>query len=99
MREHIALVDELTFFESDADELAIDAAADGDGVEGGDRAEAVEINGQIAVLRGGDDHGNNWRAARACRAASALAAAGRLPAAALPRASVFSASALECEPR
>ena len=67
LREKIAFVDELTFLEGDTDELAIDAAAHGDGVEGGDRAEAVKIDGQVAALSGGNDH-RHYEAASACPA-------------------------------
>src|SRR5207245_1187347 len=33
--------------------------ANGDGVEGRDCAKAIEINGQVAALRGGNDHRHN----------------------------------------
>ena len=54
--EEISLVDKLTFLKRDAAELAIDATANRDGVEGGDRAKAIEIDGQIATLGGGNDN-------------------------------------------
>ncbi len=61
--KHLALLHELTFLESHADELAVDAAVHGDGVECRDSSQAGEINGQIAVLRGGDHNGNAGHAA------------------------------------
>src|SRR6266699_15125 len=54
--EKISFVDKLTFLKRDAAELAIDATANRDGVEGGDRAKAIEIDGQIATLGGGHDN-------------------------------------------
>src|SRR5256885_4239653 len=48
--EEISFVEKLTFLKRDAAELAIDATANRDGVEGGDRAKAIEIDGQIATL-------------------------------------------------
>ncbi len=54
----LALVDELAFLEVDLGDLAIDAAADGYRVEGGDGAKAVEIDGEIAALSGGNHHGH-----------------------------------------
>src|SRR6266513_1402713 len=53
LREKIALVNELAFLEGNADQLAVNSAADGDGVEGRDGAKAIEVNGQVAALRGG----------------------------------------------
>jgi hypothetical protein len=57
LREEISFVDELTFLEGDTDELAIDAAADGDGIESSDRAETVEVHGQVAASCGGNNNG------------------------------------------
>src|SRR6267142_6262800 len=54
LREKISLVNELTLLEGNADQLAVNAAADSDGVEGGDGAEAIEVNGQVAALCGGN---------------------------------------------
>src|SRR5260370_38846821 len=54
LREKISLVNELAFLEGNANQLAINAAADGDGVEGSDGAEAIEVNRQVATLRGGN---------------------------------------------
>ena len=54
--KEVALVDELAFGERDLHQFAIDAAADGDGVVGGDRAEAGEIDGQIAPARRRGDY-------------------------------------------
>jgi hypothetical protein len=56
LRKNFALVNKLAFLESDVDELAIHAATNCDSIEGGDGADAVEINGQVAELRAGDDH-------------------------------------------
>ncbi len=47
-------MNELAFLEGNANQLAINAAADGDGVEGSDGAEAIEVNRQVATLRGGN---------------------------------------------
>ncbi len=57
--EKISFVYELTFLKCDTDELAIDAAANRDGVESGDRADAIEVNGQVAALCGGNDNRHN----------------------------------------
>src|SRR5260370_12058359 len=57
--EKISFVDELTFFKCKNDELTIDGTANGDGVESGDRAKAIEVNGQVATLRGGNDNRHN----------------------------------------
>src|SRR5882762_9306298 len=54
----LALVDELAFLEIDLGDLAVDAAADGYRVEGGDGAKAVEIDGKIAAQRAGNHHGH-----------------------------------------
>src|SRR5260370_5942691 len=59
LREEIAFVDELAFLERDTEELAVDAAANGYGVEGGDGAKAIEIHGQVATLGGGNNDGHN----------------------------------------
>src|SRR5229473_175919 len=40
--------------EGNADQLAVNAAADSNGVEGSDSAEAIEVNGQVAALCGGN---------------------------------------------
>src|SRR5260370_4003000 len=56
LREKISFVSELAFLEGDADELAVDAAANRDGVEGGYCAKAIEIDGQVAALGGGSHH-------------------------------------------
>jgi hypothetical protein len=57
--EKISFVNELTFLKGDADELTVDAATNRDGVEGGDRPKTVEIDGQVAALSGGNNHGHN----------------------------------------
>src|SRR6267154_2076215 len=54
----LALVDELAFREVDLGDLAIDAAADGYGVESGNGAKTVEIDGKIAALGAGNHHGH-----------------------------------------
>jgi hypothetical protein len=64
LREKIAFVDELAFLESNTTKLAVHAAANGNGIESGNCAETVEINGQIAVLRSGN-HDRNRRPSRA----------------------------------
>jgi hypothetical protein len=63
LREKIPSVDELTFLERDTDKLAINTAADGYGVESGDRTEAVKIDWQVAALGGGNDN-RHYEAAR-----------------------------------
>src|SRR5260370_9179915 len=57
--EKISFVYELTFLKCNTDELTIDATANGDGVESGDRAKAIEVNGQVAALCGGNDNRHN----------------------------------------
>src|SRR5262249_11694131 len=57
--KQVALVDELSFLEGDIDELPIDAAVNGHSVESGDCAEAVEVDGKIAFLCGGDNYGDH----------------------------------------
>src|SRR5260370_25426847 len=54
--EKISFVDELAFLKRNAGELPIHATANRDGVEGGDSANAIEIDGQVPTLGGGDDH-------------------------------------------
>src|SRR5260370_38033639 len=49
--DKISFVDELTFLKCNTDALTIDATANGDGVESGDRAKAIEVNAQVATLR------------------------------------------------
>jgi hypothetical protein len=59
LREKIPLVNELAFLEGNADQLAVNAAADSNGVKGSDSAEAIEVNGQVAALcRGNHDRDN-----------------------------------------
>src|SRR5216684_1582354 len=62
--EKISFVDELTFLEGDTNKLAINTAADGYRVEGGDRTEAVKIDWQVAALGCGNDN-RHYEAARA----------------------------------
>jgi len=52
-------VDELTFLERHTRELTIYATANRDGVEGGDGAKAIEIDGQVAMLGGGNYNRHN----------------------------------------
>ena len=47
LREQVALLDELAFAERDPDELAVDAAPDGDGVHRGHRTEARQVNVEV----------------------------------------------------
>ena len=54
--QQVALAHELAFFIADGDELAVDAAAHGDGVDGGDGAEAVEVDRHLAGARGHRHH-------------------------------------------
>src|SRR5882762_7313963 len=56
--KEIANFYKLAFFKGDVDELAINPAADGDGVERSNSAKAVEVNGKIAFGRGSDNNGN-----------------------------------------
>ena len=56
--ERVAFVDELALGKVYFDDLAIDAAADGHGIEGCDGAEADEIDRKIALLRRGDNDRN-----------------------------------------
>src|SRR6266849_724388 len=57
--EKIAFVDELAFLKRHSYDLPIHAAANRDGVEGGDSANAIEIDGQVATLGSGDDDRHN----------------------------------------
>ena len=52
------LLDILAFLEVDAHQLAVDLGADGHGVERPARADAVEIDGDVVLLRRGDEHRN-----------------------------------------
>jgi len=72
LREKVSFVDELTFLERNTDELTIDATANRDGVVGGDGAESIEVNGQVAALCGGNHDRHNHVA----RARTSLALAG-----------------------
>src|SRR5437899_3008257 len=72
LREKIALVNELAFLEGNADQLAVNATADGDGVEGSDGAQAIEVNGQVAALCRGN---HDWHDKSTC-AGTSLALAG-----------------------
>src|SRR2546421_12937020 len=71
--EEISFVDKLTFLKRDAAELAIDAAANRDGVEGGDRTKTIEIDRQVAALSGSHDNRHD----QVARAETSLAPAGR----------------------
>ncbi len=59
LREKIAFVNELTFSESDTDELPIDAAANGYGIKRCYRSKSIEVHRKVAALRGGHDHGHD----------------------------------------
>ena len=59
--EHGALFDALTFFEGDAEELAVDLGFDGDGIERGDAADGLEMNGQVFAAGGDGAHGHLQR--------------------------------------
>src|SRR6266849_4502007 len=72
LREKLSFVDELALPERDTRELAVHATANRDGVEGGDGADAIEIDGQVAPLGGGNYDRHNQVA---CAEAS-LALAG-----------------------
>src|SRR5713101_2799121 len=68
LRQKIALVDELAFFEGNVDELPIDAAVYCNGIEGGYGAKTIEVNGEIAPLSGSYHNGHDeaaWSCARA----------------------------------
>src|SRR4029077_16866400 len=102
LREKISLVDELAFLERDTDELTIDTAANRDGVEGSDGAKSIEINGQIAALRSGNNDRHNHAAcaeaslafARRCGRTRVGCLAGVLRAAVIPTTQSYNA---ECE--
>ncbi len=72
LREQISFVDELSFLECNTGELTIHAAANRNGVEGRHRAEAIEINRQVATLGSRNHDGHN----HAARAEAALTLAG-----------------------
>src|SRR5712692_1222418 len=57
--EKVAFVDKLTFPERDTRELSVHATANRDGVEGRDGADAIEIDGQVAALGGGNHDRHN----------------------------------------
>src|SRR5258707_13802632 len=64
----------LTFSKSHADKLSVDAAVYGDCVERGRGSQSVEVNGKVAALRGGNDHGHDEVAdAHSTRSSPALA--------------------------
>src|SRR5262249_6610810 len=66
--EQFALLNKLAFLEGDIDKLAVHAAANRDGIQGSDCAEAVEVDRQIAGLSTGD---NNWNREIPCTACAA----------------------------
>jgi hypothetical protein len=61
--ERVACVDELAFGKVHFDDLAIDAAANGYGVEGRSGTDADEIDGKVALLRRGHDDRNGHSSA------------------------------------
>src|SRR4051812_25074202 len=58
LREQVPLVNHLAFGERDVDELSIDAAADGDGIERRHGPEARQIDVEVALARGRRYDGN-----------------------------------------
>ena len=52
LRQQVPLLDDLTFHKLDVHQLSVDAAVDGDGIEGGNRSKTGEINADVARLRG-----------------------------------------------
>jgi hypothetical protein len=59
LHENVALLDHLALLEGDLDDLAIDAAADENGLVGLHGAEPAQIDGEIGLfrLRDGDGDG------------------------------------------
>ena len=64
LHEQIALLHLLAFLEADLFHLAIDAGADGHGIERLHRAEAIEVNGHILLRDLARDHRHGKAAAR-----------------------------------
>src|ERR1700682_4390685 len=54
----LALANELPFLEINFDNLPVDARSDRHGVEAVDRTQAIQINGELAALGGGDYYRN-----------------------------------------
>src|SRR4029077_4377146 len=76
LREQLALAHELPLAEVHLEQLAVHAAAHGDGVERGDGAQRAEGDGEIARAGDGGDDGGGTRARSRRGAATAPA---RLP--------------------
>src|SRR5712664_755310 len=59
LSQHVALVDNLPFRESNFNELAVNAAVNGDGVKCRDRPQPIQINRQIGACGRGYNHGHD----------------------------------------
>src|SRR5205823_14415723 len=59
LHEKIPFLDVLSLFEGCIDNLAVNAASNRYGIKCGDGAQAVEINREIATLRGGQHDGHD----------------------------------------
>src|SRR5439155_860083 len=57
-RQQVTLLDLLAFLKSDLHKLSVDAAFDGDGIEGFNGSQPRKHNRQVTALRFGDGHGN-----------------------------------------
>jgi hypothetical protein len=74
LREKITLVNVLTLFEGNADELPVHATVYRDSVECRDGSQTVEVDRKVTSLRRGNDDGHNKIApARSTRSTAALA--------------------------
>ena len=77
LHQEIALLHHLALLEGDLDDLAVDAAADGDGVEWLHRPEPIQVDGEIGLLHCRDRDRDRRRGASlaACRLGSTAASA------------------------
>ena len=78
--ECIALMDELALGEVHFHDRAVNAAADGYRIESVDRAQTDEVNGKVALLRRGDNHGYDHASAPGAPLSLPSGACGGLPA-------------------
>jgi hypothetical protein len=73
IKEVVTLMHELTFLEIDLGDLSVYAAVYRNGIKRGDRPQAIEVNGKISALCGGNDHRHYEAACARSLAALSLA--------------------------